>query len=129
MILCSGGMPGNRTRSEADACRELLEAEGVPAEAILLEASSRSTEENALASGQLMAERGWQTAVIVSDQYHMYRAQHIFSDTGLTVYASGAPISPPPGEYLVFMLRELVAIKTYGIKTALGLPITYVQGL
>ncbi len=129
MILCSGGMPGNRTRSEADACRELLEAEGVPAEAILLEASSRSTEENALASGRLMVERGWETAVIVSDQYHMYRAQHIFSDTGLTVYASGAPISPPPGEYLVFMLRELVAINWYGLKTALGLPITYVQGL
>ncbi len=129
MILCSGGMPGNRIRSEADACRELLEAEGVPADAILLEETSRSTEENALESRRLLAERGWRTAVIVSDQYHMYRAEHIFSDTGLTVYASGAALSPPPGEYLVFMLRELVAINWYGIKTALGLPITYVQGL
>jgi uncharacterized SAM-binding protein YcdF (DUF218 family) len=129
VILCSGGMPNNRIRSEADACRELVEAEGVPPEAILLEETSRSTEENALESGRMMAERGWQTAVIVSDQYHMYRAQHIFSDTGLTVYASGAAVSPPTGEYIVFMLRELVAINWYGIKTALGLPVTYVQGL
>jgi uncharacterized SAM-binding protein YcdF (DUF218 family) len=129
VIVCSGGKPGNRTRSEADACRELLEAAGVPPAAILLEETSRSTEENALESGRIMAERGWQTAVIVSDQYHMYRAQRIFSDTGLTVYASGAQISPPPGEYVVWMVRELVAINWYVLKNALGLPITYVQGL
>jgi uncharacterized SAM-binding protein YcdF (DUF218 family) len=129
VILCSGGKPGNRTRSEADACRELLEAAGVPATAILLEETSRSTEENALESGRLMAAQGWQTAVIVSDQYHLYRAQHIFSDSGLTVYASGAALSPPPGEYLVSTLRELVALNWYVVKSALGLPITYVQGI
>jgi uncharacterized SAM-binding protein YcdF (DUF218 family) len=129
VILCSGGRPGNRARSEADACRELLEAEGVPASAILLEETSRSTEENALESRCILGERAWSRAVIVSDQYHMYRAARIFEDTGLQVYASGAALSPPPGEYFVFMLRELVAINWYVLKSALGLPITYVQGL
>ena len=50
MILCTGGIGRNMRipRSEADGCREVLMREGVPRTAIVLEETSRSTEEQVL---------------------------------------------------------------------------------
>jgi uncharacterized SAM-binding protein YcdF (DUF218 family) len=125
IVVCSGGIGRNRTRSEADACRELLVANGVPAEAIVLEEQSRSTEENALYTHRIFGERGWDTAVIVSDGYHLFRARWIFALEGLTVWHS--PAAPTNrGDLARSSLREVLALHWLFVKTALGLPFTYV---
>lgn len=129
MVVCSGGKPGNRTRSEADACAELLRNDGVPQEAILLEDHSRSTEENAMETHAIMNAQGWQTAIIVSDAYHVFRAHRLFHNEGILTYTSPVTFDPPPIEYVVYMAREVVAFHWQLLKEALNLPITYVQSI
>lgn len=127
-IICTGGYTDGRTRSEADGCREVLEASGVPAEAIFLETRSRSTEENAFYAEAIMQANGWRTAVLVSDGYHLLRAQWIFSQEGIVVYPSPAP--PPPRLALATAIaREIVALHWQAFKDLLNLPVTYVPYL
>ncbi|MCC6616627.1 MAG: YdcF family protein [Anaerolineae bacterium] len=128
-IICSGGYAIGRTRSEADACREILERSGVPTSAIIMEEQSRSTEENALYSHQIMNERGWQTAVIVSDGYHMLRAQWIFTIEGIDMVTSPAPTRPRLSTYFTSVAREIVALHWQVVKEILHLPYTYVPML
>ncbi len=129
MIVCSGGKPGNRTRSEADACAELLRGDGVPDSAILLEDTSRSTEENAIETHAILQANGWNSAVVVSDGFHLLRATRLFEQAGITVFASPAGVEPPPAEYLVYLLREVAALHWLAFKDLFNLPITYVQGI
>ncbi|MDX2139856.1 MAG: YdcF family protein [Chloroflexota bacterium] len=126
VVICTGGQTSGRTRSEADACRQVLEANGVPASAILLEARSRSTEENALYARELMLAQGWQDAVLVSDGYHLLRAQWIFTGVGVAVYPSPAATRPRLATYGQAILREIAALHWHLITELLNLPVTYV---
>lgn len=129
-IICTGGKPGNRTRSEADACMELLlTEEKLPASAVVMEDQSRSTEENAMFTHKIMQANGWETAIVVSDGYHLFRARRLFSNEGITVFMSPASEEAPPAQYVVFLMREVVALHWQLIKEALNLPVTYVQGI
>jgi len=125
-VICTGGTPGFATRSEADGCSQLLQERGVPAEAIVLEDQARSTEENASYSKIIMAAHGWQTAVLVSDGYHMLRAHWIFAAAGIDAVTSPAPESPPPLDYLYSLSREVAALHWQAFKQILNLPFTYV---
>jgi uncharacterized SAM-binding protein YcdF (DUF218 family) len=129
IIICTGGKPGNRTRSEADACAELVRAAGIPADAILLEDRSRSTEENALETYTLMQANNWQSAIVVSDSFHLFRALRLFRNEGLLIFTSPAANSPPAREYVVFLAREVVAFHWQLLKEAFSLSTTYVQGI
>ena len=71
--LCTGAQAEGFPRSEAAACREILLGAGLPDAAILMEESSRSTEENAIHSRRLLDELGLERAVLVSDSYHLLR--------------------------------------------------------
>ena len=121
-VVCSGGL-GEYAPSEAEAACGLAERLGVPPGAILLETESHSTEQNALYTAALMQARGWRTAILVSDAYHLYRAALLFRRAGVVAYPS--PAGPmQPAERAVRESRELVALLWYWSKTALGLPIT-----
>jgi uncharacterized SAM-binding protein YcdF (DUF218 family) len=124
-IICTGGFTAGRSRSEADACREVLEDAGVPADVIFVEDGSRSTEENALFAHQIMRDNGWTNAVLVSDGYHLLRAQWIFSQEGIPVYPSPAA-SPSRMPLFIGTLREVAALHWQAFKTLFNLPFTYV---
>ncbi len=128
-IICSGGNPGHNKRTEADACAEVLRGHGIPSEAIVLEDQSRSTEENAFDSKVIMDTHGWQTAIIVSDQFHLFRANRLFRNAGIPAVTSPAAPDPSPLEYWVYVAREVVALHWQLLKEALNLPITYVQSI
>lgn len=125
-IICTGGYARWATRSEADGCAEVLRNNGVPAEAIILEDRSRSTEENAVYSHEIMRARGWETAVVVSDGYHLLRATWIFSAEGMNFTTS--PTSTPPRitARVLAVGREVVALHWQLFKTVFGLPFTFV---
>jgi uncharacterized SAM-binding protein YcdF (DUF218 family) len=125
LIICSGGRPNNRMRSEADACRELLEANGVAREAIILEEQSRSTEENALHTRDLMQARGMSSAVVVSDGYHLLRALRLFRAEGIPVVTSPAD-GISTGNYARSISREVLAFHWQLFKEFFNLPVTYV---
>jgi len=129
VIICTGGKPGTRTRAEADACAELLRTGGVPAEAIIQEDRSRSTEENAIYTKAMMEANGWRSAILVSDGYHLFRSNRLFQSQGITVYTSPASEGPRSLEYAVFIGREIVALHWQILKETFNIPITYVQSI
>jgi uncharacterized SAM-binding protein YcdF (DUF218 family) len=127
VILCSGGLAGRATRSEASVCGELLQQYGVPPDAVVLEDRSRSTEENALESRAMMDANGWRTAIIVSDGYHLLRASWLFQRVGIESYTSPVSFSAVnPLQLLVVMGREVVAFHWLAVKFLFNSPITYV---
>jgi uncharacterized SAM-binding protein YcdF (DUF218 family) len=124
-IICAGGLGLRRTRSEAEACAELLREAGVPDSAIIREDRSRSTEENALYTAEIMQANGWQRALVVSDGYHLLRAHWLFNQVGVTNITSPAQ-SPPLGNLTTSILREIAAFHWHTFKSLLNLPVTYV---
>lgn len=129
VIICSGGLTGRNTRTEAAACEELLLGWNIPQAAIVREDESRSTEENAIYSRLLMVEAGWQTAIIVSDSYHMLRARWIFDQQNIVAFTSPVAMTGRSGDYASATLREIAALHWLLVKTLLNLPITYVAGI
>jgi len=76
-ILVSGG-------SQAKEMRDFLVGEGIPASVIAIEAQSHSTRENALFSrAALQGAAG--TKVLLTSDYHMFRAVRAFRKAGLDV--------------------------------------------
>lgn len=127
-IICTGGVGEGQRRSEADACREVLESRGVPPEVIHLEAQSRSTEENAIYAGRLIAANGWQEVLLVTDSFHMLRASWVFEARGIPHVSS-----PVPREwvrdyfYNRHFTREILALHWQAFKEVFNLPLTNVS--
>jgi uncharacterized SAM-binding protein YcdF (DUF218 family) len=131
LVLCTGGQSEYYPRTEADACREMLQAAGLPADAILTEERSRSTEENAIYSKQILDERQLTRVVLVSDSYHMLRARWIFSLKGLQTFASPVPAERMRDAryYLSSLLREFIAFNWQLFKELFNIPWTHVRGI
>jgi uncharacterized SAM-binding protein YcdF (DUF218 family) len=126
-ILCTGGYTQAHPKSEAQACAEYAEALGVPASAILKEENSRSTEENAIEARKVMAAYALKTALLVSDNYHLWRAEMLFHTQGIRVFTSPAQVTGGPLYWrtaIVNMYREVAASGWYVFKTTLGLNYT-----
>lgn len=122
IIVCAGGV-GEVPPAEAEVACNLAEQLGVPRAALRLEATSRSTEENALNTTTLAQTQGWHTAIIVSDGFHLYRAHLLFDRAGLLTYPSPAQITAGPMplvERVGRLSRELAALGWYWGKTAVG---------
>ena len=69
--------------------RRLALQAGVPDGALVLDETATSTQESIETAARLARERGWRTALIVSDPFHIYRARQMARDAGLDAY--GAP--------------------------------------
>ncbi len=126
-ILCTGAYTHQHPKSEAQACSEVAQKEGVPASAILMEERSTSTEENAIESRKVMDQYGFRTALIVTDNFHMLRAEMLFKKQGIPVFLSPAQATAGPLEWwwaVYNTYREVGALVWYEVKTALGLPYT-----
>ncbi len=123
LILC-GGLGGNPP-SEAEVMRRLAVSAGVPADALILEDQSHSTEESLTNAKTLMDARGWHSALIVSDPFHLLRAELIARDLGIDAYGSGASDSPTytaPQLHVWYTAREALALVWYYTTRVVGEP-------
>jgi uncharacterized SAM-binding protein YcdF (DUF218 family) len=68
----------------AGPMRDFVAAYGIPREAIMVENRSRDTHENALFTAELLRNDSRQKVLLTSD-YHMFRAYHAFRKAGLDV--------------------------------------------
>lgn len=86
-VVISGGGP-ERTPI-AVPMRQFLVCMGVPADAILVETKSQNTRENARYTRELLEERRLTEPphglVLLTSDYHMYRARRVFERAGLAV--------------------------------------------
>jgi len=121
LILC-GGVGGNPP-SEAEVMRRLAISAGVSADALVLEDQSHSTEENLANAKKVMDARGWHNAVIVSDPFHLYRAEIIARDLGIEAYGSGASTSSTYARAdlrVQYTVREAIALMWYYTTRVVG---------
>jgi uncharacterized SAM-binding protein YcdF (DUF218 family) len=128
-MLCTGNVAPGEPISEADRCAEVARQHGVSEAAIITDEISRSTEENAIQSAAIMRAHGWQNAVLVSDDYHLWRAKWLFEEQGITAWPSPAQVttgSLPVSDLYSSLLREEAAVVWQVGKTLLGLPYTRV---
>ena len=78
LLIFSGASLDPDSVSSAEIMKREAVRLGVPAEAILIEPLSTTTEENARRTAQLMSERGLRTAILVTSPYHQRRASVLF---------------------------------------------------
>jgi uncharacterized SAM-binding protein YcdF (DUF218 family) len=90
-IVVTGGLAKGKSFAEAEAGRDWLIANGVPAEAIVVEAQSRTTRENLVFTQPLLAEKKLQSVLVVSDPLHMRRSMWIAEALGINAQPSPTP--------------------------------------
>lgn len=82
-VVC-GGKGRGEDISEADAMSRYLTERGVPEDRILAEDRSTNTRENITFAAELLKERGIDRVVIVTSEFHQYRADVYARRCGLT---------------------------------------------
>ena len=106
IIVSSGNVLDNlRQPSRAGAMRMLLDALGVPDDAIVIEDSSRNTRQNAVFTERLATARGIERVLLVTSHWHLRRAEAVFRRVGLDVTPVGTDYTHRgrlPGKFLVF---------------------------
>ena len=96
VVVTGGNQPGDRF-TEAEASAAYLEEAGIPESAILQEGEGTSSYESLAGVESLLAERGLDTVLIVTDPYHALRSKLIAEEVGLTAYVSPTPTSVVTG--------------------------------
>ncbi len=117
-IIPSGG-PTAQGPTEAAVLTRVLEADGVPAAAIVPEERAHNTIQNILYSQAIMQTHGWHSAILVSEPFHVNRAALIARDAGIPVFPSPARDSAnwqQPGPRLYNLGRDAISLMVYQIK-------------
>ena len=112
-VIVTGGKGMDERITEAEAARRYLTGRGISGERILMEDQSTSTQENLLFSKEILEAEFEEGArlILVSSDYHLYRAQLVAGNLGLSVETMGNPSIV----YLLpnFYLREYVTVMGY----------------
>lgn len=119
-IIVAGGLVKKTSYTEADKLMEYALARGVPASEVVKESRSLNTYENALFSQKIMKQKGWQTALVTTSDYHTKRACEIFRKLKMNVkcVAASVPQDRPSYrlDYFRAILREYAATVYYWLK-------------
>lgn len=120
VAVVTGGRGADEEIAEAQAMAGYLASRGLDRGRILLEDRSASTQENLENAREILAQRfpaGARTVLVTSD-YHLFRASLVAHRLGLRTETLGSPTSP----CLLFncYLRETVAIAGYLVLGRLG---------
>ena len=116
-LLATGGL-GKHPPSEAAVMRRTALDAGIPAHRIFTEETGTSTFHSALECLKIARARGWSSALIVTDVYHIPRAVFVFRGLGLKARGH-----PPPGgrqanrawRWFLYHAREMLAFPWYCI--------------
>ena len=109
LLILTGGTGSGDTTSEAAVGRSYARKHGVPDSAILVESEGRTTSASMRAVAGMLEVRGLQSALLVSDPFHMLRLRILARRFGFTPYTSPtqtSPISPNREERWKYMFSE-----------------------
>ncbi|MCU1620593.1 MAG: uncharacterized protein JWR41_2599 [Modestobacter sp.] len=118
VIVTVGGKASGDEFSEAEAGREYLAKAGVPADALLAVQEGVDTLESMRAVATEFDDRGWHSAVLVTDPWHAMRAERMAEDAGMA--ASSSPTRQGPAvqtrtTQFKYILRETAAYLLYRV--------------
>ena len=111
LLILTGGTGTGDTTSEAAVGRTYAMKHGVPDTVILMETQGRTTSESMRAVAGMLEARGLQTAVLVSDPFHMLRLRILARRFGFTPYTSPtqtSPISPNREQRWKYIFSESI---------------------
>ena len=114
-IVVSGGKGKGENISEAEAMKDYLVSNSVDTSRIILEDKSRSTIENIQYSSKIIKSIGLNSAVIVSNKYHLKRALLIAEKYGLKASCSGVFVSNHIYHEITGFFREILALLKFYI--------------
>ncbi len=110
IAIVSGGQGADEDISEAEVMRRGLVAQGIDEERVIIEDKSTSTYENIIFSKKLIPSH-LQTGLLVTNDYHLYRASLIAKKEGLAI--TGLPAKTPGLAVVKSYVREYLAITKY----------------
>ncbi len=96
VVVTGGNIPGDRF-TEAEASATYLEDRGVPADALVLENEGASTFESLDSVEEILAARGLDRILVVTDPYHALRSRMVAEEVGMTASVSSPDTSVVTG--------------------------------
>jgi uncharacterized SAM-binding protein YcdF (DUF218 family) len=114
IAIASGGQGPGEDITEAEAIKRGLVAHGIPSNRIFLEDKSTDTVENIRFSKKLIPNH-LKNGLIVTNDFHLYRAKSIAKDHGLSL--KGIPAETPTVAIPKSYTREYLAITKYYLVT------------
>ena len=118
-LVLSGGRDPAVPLSEPACMAKVALAEGVPAEALVLDEQGATSDATLAALPALAREHGWRSVLLVSHDYHLARLALLARSHGLTACTVPARESGPWPSKPRFVLREAVAFGWHFLRTAL----------
>ncbi|MBM7772573.1 uncharacterized SAM-binding protein YcdF (DUF218 family) [Actinokineospora baliensis] len=115
-IVTGGGRRAGDRFTEAEAGRRWLVDRGVPEDRVITVGEGNDTLGTLKAVAVEVKDRGWETAVIVSDPWHSLRARTMAEDAGLDAWTSpthSGPIVQTRETQARYILRETAALLYY----------------
>ncbi len=108
-IIVSGAQGHDELITEALAMKNYLVENGVPADVILEEDNSYSTYQNLYYSNKIMKENELESAVIVSNNFHVHRSLMIANRLDMDVSAGPTKNYPNLALTVKYYIREVLA--------------------
>ena len=93
-MILTGGVGVGDTVSEAEVSARYVIKHGVPERSILIEPAGLSTDESMATVKRLMAGQRLNSAVLVSDPFHMLRLRLLAARLGIKAFSSPTRTSP-----------------------------------
>jgi len=115
-IITTGSYGPDPNFSEAQVSTKYLVQRGVNVTDIVTEQGSGTTRDTIQAASGLLKAKGWKSALVVSDGFHLYRVKRMFSDKGVLAYTSPAPNSPievAASQRFWHSIREVILFSAY----------------
>lgn len=112
-VIVTGARGDDEPITEASSMKAYLVAKGLSPDVIFEEDTSYNTKQNLENAQAIMAAQGFQTAVIVSSDYHLWRALSIAGDLGLTATGAGAQNALTTRQGIVNCLQETISWNKY----------------
>lgn len=88
VVVVTGGKQAGDRFTEAEASRDYLVSRGLPVEVIVIESRGASTYQSLEAVRDEARVNQWQRVVLVSDPYHLKRAQLVAAELGMAAEVS-----------------------------------------
>jgi len=95
-ILVCGAQGDNEPATEASVMKEVLMNSGVPEQAIFVEDASYNTKQNLENARAIMEAQGFESAIVITSDYHVERALWLARDAGIEEVYGIAAASPRP---------------------------------
>lgn len=116
VVVTVGGKKSGDEFTEAEAGRDYLENAGIPADDLVAVTDGVDTLESMRLVAAEFDQRGWSTAVLVTDPWHVMRAERMADDAGIEAASSPTrqgPAVQTRATQFRYILRETAAYLLY----------------